>query len=173
MFVYIEIAVALVAILLMSFFVSGVPSERAYRRATAFVGALLVAVALVILTIGARSPYTHANLAAAYDARYDRTEQIVVGPQAEFADFGPNLATGNDPITRGATLFVTAGCAGCHALEGRGGAVAKPIAGVTQQLLQQKVREGTAGMPRFAAQGLTDEQVAEIGSFLRSLPPAK
>jgi mono/diheme cytochrome c family protein len=76
-------------------------------------------------------------------------------------------------VTSGAALFVTAGCVGCHALGGQGGAVAKPIAGVDQQLLAQKVRQGTAGMPQFSATGLTDEEVAAIGAYLRSLPPVR
>lgn len=150
--------------------VSAAFGGAAHRRATVAIGIALVLVALGILTIGANSPYTHANLNVAYDERYDRTGQIVVGPAAEFRGLAPSIASGTDPVARGATLYVTFGCVGCHALEGRGGAVAKAIAGVDPQLLAQKLRQGTAGMPPFSTGGLTDAQLAEISAYLRSLP---
>lgn len=141
----------------------------AHRRATVVIGLVLLLVAITILSIGANSPYTHANLSAAYDPRYDRTEQIVVGAPGEFRGLSGSVATGDDPVARGASVYVTAGCVGCHALEGRGGAVAKAIAGVDAQTLAKKVRDGTAGMPPFSPTGLTDQQVADITAFLRSL----
>jgi len=141
----------------------------AHRRATVIIGLVLLLVAVTILSIGANSPYTHANLSAAYDPRYDRTEQIVVGAPGEFRGLSRDVSTGSDPVARGATLYVTAGCVGCHALEGRGSAVAKAIAGVDAKLLATKVRDGTAGMPPFSPAGLTDQQVADITAFLRSL----
>ena len=153
--------------------VSATFGGAAHRRATAAIGLLLLLVALTLLGIGANSPYTHANLNAGYDERYDRTEQIVVGPPTEFGGLSRPVAGEADPLTRGAALFVTTGCVGCHALGALGGAVAKPIAGVDQKLLAQKVRQGTAGMPQFSAAGLTDEQVADIGAYLRSLPALK
>lgn len=144
----------------------------AHRRATTVIALLLLLVALTLLSIGANSPYTHANLNVAYDDRYVRTEQIVVGPPARFDGLSRPVA-GGDAVTRGAALFVTEGCVGCHALGGQGGAVAKAIAGVDQQLLTQKVRQGTAGMPQFSTTGLTDDELAAIGAYLRSLPPVK
>jgi len=144
----------------------------AHRRATVVIGLVLVFVALTILTIGANSPYTHANLSAAYDPRYDRTEQILVGEATEFGGLGPSLLSGDDPVARGAALYVTSGCVGCHALDARGGTVAKAIAGVDAQLLVTRVRGGTAGMPPFSPTGLTDAQLALILTYLRSLPSA-
>ena len=171
MFVYIQIALGVVAILILSRIVTGVAGERAYRRTTVFVGVLLACVALVLLTIGARSPYTHANLAPRYDDRYDRTVQIVVG---EVADLGRGSgAAAGGPAGRGEALFVSAGCAGCHSLGGRGGTVAKAIAGVDQALLLRRVRGGTAGMPVFSPSSLTDEEVAEIAAYLGSLGAAR
>jgi mono/diheme cytochrome c family protein len=144
----------------------------AHRGATVLIALVVVSLAATLLFIGASSPYTHANLNSAFDEGYTRTEQIVVGPAVPFA--APR-ATGNgaDPVARGQALFVTEGCVGCHALGGQGGAVAKAIAAVDQTLLLQKVREGTPGMPPFSTAGLTDQQVADIGAYLRSLPPVK
>jgi mono/diheme cytochrome c family protein len=145
----------------------------AHRRATLVIGLILLLVALTLLTVGANSPYTHANLNSGYDDRYTRTEQIVVGPPQQFGGLSAQAVTSGDAVTRGAALFVTEGCVGCHALGGQGGAVAKPIAGVDEQLLAQRVRQGLNGMPQFSTVGLTDQQLADIGAYLRSLPPVK
>jgi mono/diheme cytochrome c family protein len=146
---------------------------RAHRGATIIIGLVVASLAATLLLIGASSPYTHANLNAAYDDRYERTQQIVVGPPQQFDGLSRELATNGDPVARGAQLFITEGCVGCHAIGAQGGAVAKAIAGVDQKLLFQKVREGTTGMPVFSTTGLTDEQVGQIGAYLRSLPAVK
>ena len=131
---------------------------------------LVAFLALVILMIGARSQYTHANLATGYDPRYDRTSQILVGAEADLAGHGTNVApAGADARARGASLYVTRGCAGCHALEGRGGPVGPSLAGVDPEIVPQRVREGPVGMPRFSATGLTDAEIADIVAYLRSL----
>jgi mono/diheme cytochrome c family protein len=142
----------------------------AHRRATVVIGLALVLVALTILTIGANSPYTHANLAVAYDERYTRTDQIVVGPPAEFAGLETTTPTASDPLGRGAWLYVTRGCAACHSLDAGGSAVGKPLLAVTDEVLLTKVRTGGPGMPAFSTNGLSDTQLADIIAYLRSLP---
>lgn len=143
---------------------------RTHRGATVVVGLVLAGLAFTLLFIGASSPYTHANLNPAYDDGYTRTEQIVVGPAAPFRGLGAPTTNGN-ASSIGEQLFVSAGCVGCHALGGQGGAVAKAIAGAEPALVTQKVRQGTLGMPPFSQEGLTDQQLAEIAAYLRSLPP--
>ena len=64
MLTYIEIMVGLAVLFLMSRVVTGVHGERAYRRATIFIGVLLVSAALTILTIGARSHIPTRTLAS-------------------------------------------------------------------------------------------------------------
>jgi len=145
---------------------------RAHRGATIIIGLVVASLAATLLLIGASSPYTHANLNAAYDDRYDRTQQIVVGPPQQFDGLSRSIG-GGDAVAQGHALFITEGCVGCHAIDGQGGAVAKAIAGADQKLLFQKVREGTTGMPMFSTAGLTDEQVGQIGAYLRSLPAVK
>jgi mono/diheme cytochrome c family protein len=126
--------------------------------------------ALVILMIGARSPYTHANLATGYDPRYERTEQILVGAEGDFAGLSPDARlAGADARTRGALLYVTEGCASCHALEGRGGPVGPRLLGVDEETIAQRVRQGPVGMPRFSTSGLTAEEVADIVAYLQSI----
>lgn len=133
----------------------------AHRRATVVIGLALVMIAITLLSIGATSPYTHANLAVRYDERYERTEQIVVGAVTDLER--GTIADG------GEALYVTAGCVACHALDGGGGTVAKAIAGADPDLVLQKVRNGTSGMPKFSPSALSDEQVAEIAAYLGSL----
>lgn len=145
----------------------------AHRGATIVIALVVASLAFTLLFIGASSPYTHANLNRAYDDGYTRTEQVIVGAPIPFSGLGSSTPATGDAIQRGGALFITEGCFGCHALGGQGGAVAKAIAGVDQKLLAQKVREGTAGMPQFSTTGLTDEQLAAIGAYLRSLPPVK
>ncbi len=131
---------------------------------------LVTFAALVILMIGARSPYTHANLATGYDPRYERTEQILVGTQADFAGLSPDARLdGADALARGSSRYVTQGCASCHALEGRGGLVGPRLVGVDVETITTRVREGPVGMPRFSTAGLTDAEIADIAAYLRSL----
>ncbi len=131
---------------------------------------LVSILALVILMIGARSPYTHANLAEGFDPRYERTVQTLVGAEADLAVHGSRaMPAGADARARGSMLYVTQGCASCHALEGRGGIVGPKLAGIDEETVAQRVRQGPVGMPRFSTTALTDAQVADIAAFLRSL----
>lgn len=142
----------------------------AHRRATVVIATVVIVMALTILTIGARSPYTHANLQPGSDPGYTRTEQIYLGPGEPYA--GAGSATGRSaggPVAEGARLFVTKGCASCHALEGRGGAVGPPIAGTDLATLRSKVRKGPSGMPHFSAETLTEDELAAIAAYLQSL----
>lgn len=168
---FIEIAVGFGVLLLMGRVVSGVQGERSYRRATVFIGVLLVSAALTILTIGARSPYTHANLGSGYDPRYDRTAQISVNDDPAFGGFSSDTSAGNlDPVAHGASLYVTKGCVTCHALEGRGGPVGPAIAGTSAATIERRTRTGPGGMPRFDQHGLSSDEIAAIAAFLNSLP---
>ncbi len=131
---------------------------------------LVIFAALTILMIGARSPYTHANLSTGYDPRYGRTDQILVGTPTGFGGVSPSTANPADPPeVRGASLYVTAGCVTCHGLEGRGAPVGPAIAGTQLKTLSQKVRQGPSGMPKFSTDTLTDAQVADIAAYLATL----
>lgn len=144
----------------------------AHRGATIVIGLILAFLALTLLLIGASSPYTHANLNPGYEDGYTRTDQIVVGAPPAGAIW-PARVRGTDPTARGESLYVTAGCAGCHGLAGEGGPVGKTIAGAAAELIGAKVRAGGVGMPPFAASGLSDADVADITAYLRSLTAAK
>jgi len=141
-----------------------------YRRLTLVIWAVLVCAALTILTIGARSPYTHANLGSGYDPRYERTDQILVGAPSDFRGLSQNARpAGTDPIARGAALYVTAGCATCHAPGGRGGVVGRPIVGADEETITQRARRGPTGMPQFSTAALADDEIRDIAAYLGSL----
>lgn len=133
--------------------------------------AVVVAVfSLTFLAIGARSPYTHANLLPGYDPGYTRTQQIAVGPAEPYGGTGAaSGATANDATKEGALLYVTKGCVACHALQGRGGAAAPAIAGTDRETLAKKVYRGPGGMPPYSTHTLTEPELAAIAAYLGSL----
>lgn len=146
----------------------------AHRRATSVIAAVVIVVALTILTIGARSPYTHANLQPGYDPSYTRTEPSFVGPSASYRGL-PEAATlrlPRDPAATGARLFVAKGCAGCHALEGAGAAVGPRLTRLTLSVFQKNTRRGPAGMPSYSREILEDEDLLAIIGYLRALREA-
>ncbi len=149
---------------------AAIVSAPPHRRLPVVLCAVLVCAALTLLAIVARSPYTHANLAAGPDIRYERTGQILVGDDPDFAGVSADARpSGADALARGASLYVTAGCAGCHALEGRGGVVGPKLAGIDADTVAARVRLGPVGMPRFSVAGLTAGEVSDIAAYLRSL----
>jgi len=73
-----------------------------------------------------------------------------------------------DAVHRGAALFLTEGCAGCH-----GPANDAPDELQLQDIsaLMQTLREGRPGMPVFSPERLSDKDVEDILAYLNSLPP--
>lgn len=137
------------------------------------IGAAVLVIGLSLLTIVARSPYTHSNLNLSFDPRYTRTEQSVVGAPMLFGgDMNMNMnmpmAT-NDPIQLGKQLFVVNDCAGCHGLDGKGGIIGPSIVGITAEKLRVKTNVGPKGMPAYAPGALTDNDLAAIAAYLGSM----
>lgn len=147
-------------------------APRASFAVPAVVAAAVVSLSVTLLLIGARSPYTHANLFPAYNSAYTRTEQVVVGPGEDYAGVGGEVGTG-DAAGRGARLFVTKSCATCHGLEARGGTFAPPIVGADAETIAKRARKGPGGMPRYGQDGLSDQQIADIAAFLSTLVTKK
>jgi cytochrome c553 len=134
-----------------------------------FIGAGVLMLALTLLTIVARSPYTHSNLNLGFDPGYTRTEQMVVGE--------PVLATGDmlavpraaDPVELGKQLFVSNGCAGCHGIDGHGGIIGPSIVGIKAEKLRVKTNVGPKGMLPYAPGALTDQDLAAIAAYLEAM----
>ncbi len=134
--------------------------------------ALLVGtLSITLLTIGFNSPYTHENLVPRFDSAYSRTEQTVVGPPEPIpaARLGEPLPATATAVERGKALMVSKGCAACHGLEGRGGAVGPPMLGFTTAKFEQRTRKGPGGMPAYGESALTNQDMADLEAYLDSL----
>ena len=134
----------------------------------ASIGTAVLVIALTLLAIVARSPYTHSNLSLAFDSGYTRTEQSVVGASVPFGGDGLAVAAASDPMQLGKQLFVTKGCAACHGLDGRGGIIGPSILGTKAEKLRTKTQVGPQGMPAYAPGALTDPDLAAIAAFLNA-----
>ncbi len=135
----------------------------------ALIGGAVLLAALTLLSIVARSPYTHANLNLGYDPGYTRTDQSMVG--APIPAVGDSLAVprASDPVELGRQLFVVDGCAACHGLDGRGGIIGPSIVGTKASKLRTVTGIGPKGMPAYAAGALSDEDLAAIAAYLDAM----
>lgn len=133
--------------------------------------AMVVGLGLTLLTVVLRNPYTHTNLQPKSDPGYTRTEQVLVGQPASYHGIGlaAPISVATDPVTRGHELFVADGCASCHGLQGRGGPVGPVIVGSKEVELRTKTSKGPGGMPAFAQDALTNDQLTSIAAYLQSL----
>lgn len=143
------------------------------RFAVPIVAAVVVAsLSTLLLGIGARSPYTHANLAPGFDARYTRSQQAVIGPAEPYHGGRPAplpAVLAADAEARGRVLLVTKGCAACHGIEGRGSAVGPAIAGFGVDDLRDKAWKGPGGMPTYSALNMSDEDLEAIAAYLQAI----
>lgn len=135
--------------------------------APAIFAGLVISLSVTLLTIGARSPYTHLNLTAGVISDYDRTSQVLVGPAQPIKAGSIVTDSHGDLAKQGATLFMNLDCASCHGLKGEGGVVGPIIAGSNATLLKQKTGTGPAGMPKF--DGLSDQDLTALAAFLASV----
>ncbi len=134
----------------------------------AFIGSAVLVIAFSLLTIVARSPYTHSNLNVAIDPRYTRTGQIVVGAPIPLGRERLAVPPASDPVELGKQLFVAEGCASCHGLNGGGGIIGPSILGTQAKKLRAITHVGPKGMPAYADGALSDEDLAAIAAYLNS-----
>ncbi len=135
----------------------------------ALIIAAVLVIALSLLTIVARGPYTHANLDLSFDPRYTRTEQMLVGAPVPMGMERLAVPLASDPVQRGKQLFVVNGCASCHGLDGRGGIIGPSIAGTKAEKLRVKTSVGPKGMPAYAPGTLSDSDLAAIAAYLATM----
>jgi mono/diheme cytochrome c family protein len=130
----------------------------------------VIAVPATLIGIILFGPYTHGNLANEYQSAYVRTEQIVVSPAVKYDGPGldANVSLSDDPVRRGGQLMIARGCATCHGLDGQGGAVGVPLNGINASILRMTTSMGPHGMPQFAADSLTDDDLAAIAAYLNA-----
>ena len=145
------------------------PATRNRFTVPMIISLLVVPLALTLLTIGARSPYTQANLNPHYDASYTRTDQTFVGPALPLVAGGLGVASSADLVTRGQQLFTAKGCSGCHGLDGRGSIIGPSIVGATQAKLKSKTHSGPGAMPAFAPESLSADDLAALAAYPASM----
>lgn len=142
-------------------------------RAGPIVGVIMMsglAFTLIAIII-ARSPYTHGNLRP---EGYNRTEIAYVGEEPPFEGYGladPQLAATGDPAQDGGVLFFGFGCAACHGLKAQGGAVGTDldVGDISRSEFGRDVRKGPKGMPSFAEETVSEEDLDKLYSFLESI----
>ena len=133
------------------------------------IGAGVLMLALSLLAIVARSPYTHSNLNLGFDPAYTRTQQMVVGAPLPVTGHQLAMLRTSDPVELGKQLFVTKGCAGCHGLDGHGGIIGPSIVGTKAEKLRVKTNVGPKGMLPYAPGALTDQDLAAIAAYLQAM----
>jgi len=130
-------------------------------------GVLVLAVSLLIIV--ARSPYTHSNLNQGFDPGYTRTEQMLVGTPMPYMGAELAVPPASNPAELGKQLFIVDGCAGCHGLDGRGGIIGPSIIGVKAEKIGSKTNVGPKGMLPYAPGVMTDQNLAALAAFLSSV----
>ncbi len=145
------------------------PSARTKFAVPTIVILIVVPVALTLLTIGARSPYTQANLNPHYEANYTRTDQTFVGSPVPLVAPGLAVPPNTDQVTHGQQLFTAKLCSGCHGLDGRGSIIGPSIVGATAAKLRSKTHSGPGAMPAFEANSLSDDELAAMAAYLASM----
>jgi mono/diheme cytochrome c family protein len=135
----------------------------------ASIGTVVLLIALTLVTIVARGPYTHSNLNGGFDPSYTRTEQTLLGTPIPFTGAGLGVPPASDPVQLGKQLFVAEDCAACHGLDGRGGIIGPSIVGTTAEKLRVKTQVGPKGMPAYAPGALTDADLAAIAAYLDAM----
>jgi len=133
------------------------------------IGGWVVVVSLTLIGIILLGPYTHDNLATGPEAGYTRTMQQTVGMTMPFQGPGAGQPLPSDQVARGRALMVTNECAACHGLDGKGGVIGKPIVGFSAAQLRAKTTKGPGEMPAFANGALSDQDLAAIAAYLKSL----
>lgn len=136
-----------------------------------FVVAIIVAVTLV--TVLLRNPATHANLED--PGFYDRTELAYLGRDYVYLGYGEGalLEEGTDPRELGQSLYVRAGCIGCHGSYAEGAIVAGTLWDIDQEEVAdffRVVRDGPEGMPAYPESVLAESDLSLILEFLTTAP---
>lgn len=129
----------------------------------------IVAIFLILSGIILLGPYTHNNLALTVDPGYTRTMQSTVGMVMPFQGPGLSQPLPSDQIDQGRVLMVADECASCHGLDGKGGVIGKPIVGFSAAQLRAKTTQGPGEMPAYANGSLSDQDLAAIAAYLKSL----
>jgi len=75
--------------------------------------------------------------------------------------------------THGQQVFIQIGCAACHGTVGQGASVGPRLAPgpLPFAAFQQQVRQPRQDMPRFTAEFLSDQDLADMYAYMQSIQP--
>ena len=78
-------------------------------------------------------------------------------------------------VESGKKHYLRAGCWECHGYAGQGGRDGARIAdtALSTAQLTRYVRRPTGAMPAYIDKVMTDQELADIWAYLKSMPPAK
>jgi len=144
-------------------------NRSAYSNFATLIFTVAVIVAIGLVTIILRNPASHSNPESA--EFYDRTQLALLGEDYDYAGYGLSelIEAGADQDLAGKTLYVRAGCIGCHGQFGQGGVVGGDLWDLVAEDpadVVRDVRDGPSGMPAFPESILADDEVELIVSFL-------
>lgn len=112
----------------------------------------------VVLT----QPPMHANLAP--NEAFDRVPTVYLGQEYAFTGLGSHSGSRPGDLS-GAALYVQAGCASCHGIDGRGGVVGGELSVSTMSDTDEvieAIRRGPRGMPVYSEHALSDDEIDRI-----------
>ncbi len=157
----------LVLVLMALPFFDRSPERNPLKRPVAMTGAALLAVLLTALTI------------AGYVSKPAADTETPVGSQAG-GQMPQAAAATPESIGRGAAVYQTNGCAGCHAIKGTGGVIGPDLSGegnrgrnrewLLVQIKNPKAHFPDTIMPSFSK--LTDREVNDLMDYLLDLKSA-
>ncbi len=152
--------------------------------------AVLGLATLLIGVIILRSPDTHANLWNEVRDGYSRTDVGMVAAEGQTAVTETSGSRNSDllflaptwPVVLqgeaasripelGERLYIASGCAKCHGLEGQGGIVGPPLAGLDPEIVTAMARIGPRGMPAFPTDMLSEDALAKLAAYVGALKP--
>lgn len=73
----------------------------------------------------------------------------------------------------GHQVYLDAGCAACHGMNGEGTGVGPALGGHAAQQVRQQVRSPLAQMPAYSREQLSDEELDAIVDYIAGLEPAE
>ena len=100
---------------------------------------------------------------------------MTIGVAAQGTTPAPRTPARTGSAESGKTLYTKMTCYYCHGTAGQGGSAGARIAVVqrSQDAFVRYIRRPTATMPAYSERILSDEQLADIYVYLRSLPAAR
>jgi mono/diheme cytochrome c family protein len=87
--------------------------------------------------------------------------------------FGAAIIAAQTPTEKpnGKDLYMRFGCYACHGFSGQNGSGARLVPmKMNQEAFMGLVRKGRGGMPHYTAKVLPDAQLAEVYSYIKTLP---